>query len=142
MKSRLFLILPLMSCFAFVSCFPIPRERPKQNTTQETTATLTSDEQQKIEEQRELMRQRELEKQNQLTNPEPLPTEQTQNTIVEPPVIKSSTDYPFGTPVPGKEGFVFSPYNNKLLDVRGIASGTLVQDTTYPPTEKKYFRVP
>jgi hypothetical protein len=61
---------------------------------------------------------------------------------VEPPTIKPKSDYPFGTPVPGKEGFVFSPYNNKLLDVRGIASGTLVQDTTYPPTEKKYFRVP
>lgn len=142
MKFRLILTLPLISCFTLVSCFPIPRDRPKQKPPETTNNTLTSEEQQKIEEQRELMRQRELEKQNQLTNQEPLPNNQTENTVVEPPTIKPTSDYPFGTPVPGKEGFVFSPYNNKLLDVRGIASGTLVQDTTYPPTEKKYFRVP
>jgi len=45
-------------------------------------------------------------------------------------------------PVPGKPGFVFSPFNNKLIDVKGIPSGTLVQDPTYSPDEKKYFRVP
>jgi hypothetical protein len=142
MKSHLFLTLPLVSCFAFVSCFPIPKDGPKKKTTEKTNATLTSEEQQKIEEQREKMRLEELEKQKQLAGEEPLPTNQTQNTIVDPPAIKTTTDYPFGTPIPGKEGFVFSPYNNKMLDVRGIASGTLVQDTTYPPTEKKYFRVP
>ncbi|MES2981008.1 MAG: hypothetical protein V4727_01745 [Verrucomicrobiota bacterium] len=142
MKFRFSLTLPLISCLAFVSCFPIPKEGPKKNEEQKPKTTITSEEQQKIEEQRELMRQRELEKQTQLTNPEPTPTNVTENTIVEPPAIKTNSDYPFGTPVPGKEGYVFSPYNNKLLDVRGIPSGTLVQDTTYPPTEKKYFRVP
>jgi hypothetical protein len=35
-----------------------------------------------------------------------------------------------------------SAYNNKLVDVRDIPSGTLVQDPTYPASEKKYFRVP
>jgi len=45
-------------------------------------------------------------------------------------------------PVPGKPGFVFSPFNNKIIDVKGIPSGTLVQDPTYPASEKKYFRVP
>lgn len=142
MKSRLFLTLPLVGCFAFVSCFPIPNDRPKKKQTQDTNATLTSEEQQKIEEQREKMRLEELEKQKQLATENTLPTNQTENTITDPPVNRPTSDYPFGTPVPGKEGFVFSPYNNKLLDVRGIASGTLVQDTTYPPTEKKYFRVP
>ncbi|MBB5352440.1 hypothetical protein HNR46_002685 [Haloferula luteola] len=44
--------------------------------------------------------------------------------------------------VPGKPGFVFSPYNNKIIDVKGIPSGTLVQDPTYPASDKKYFRVP
>ena len=48
----------------------------------------------------------------------------------------------FARPVPGKEGFVFSPYNNKVIDVRDIPSGTLVQDPTYAASEKKYFRVP
>jgi hypothetical protein len=140
MKFHLFLTLPLISCFALVSCFPIPKDKPKKPT--QGGATLTSEEQQEIEKQRELLRQQELAKQNELTNPETPPTNVTQNTVVDTPTIKPKSDYPFGTPVPGKEGFVFSPYNNKLLDVRGIASGTLVQDTTYPPTEKKYFRVP
>ncbi len=44
--------------------------------------------------------------------------------------------------VPGKEGFVFSPFNNKLVDVRNIPPGTLVADPTYPVSEKKFFRVP
>jgi hypothetical protein len=44
--------------------------------------------------------------------------------------------------VPGKPGFVFSPFNNKLIDVQGIQSGRLVADPTYPASEKKYFRVP
>lgn len=142
MKSHLFLTLPLVSCFAFVSCFPIPKDGPKKKQTQQTNATLTSEEQQKIEEQREKMRQDDLEKQKQLANETALPTNQTQNTIVDPPVTKATSDYPFGTPIPGREGFVFSPYNNKMLDVRNIPSGTLVMDTTYPPSEKKYFRVP
>jgi hypothetical protein len=44
--------------------------------------------------------------------------------------------------VPGKPGFVFSPFNNKLIDVQGIPSGRLVADPQYPASEKKYFRVP
>lgn len=142
MKSRLFLTLSLFSCFAIVSCFPVPKDGPKKNPEQTANNTLTSEEQQKIEEQREKMRLEALAKENQLPNQQTTPTNVTENTIVEPPAIKTTSDYPFGTPVPGKEGYVFSPYNNKLLDVRGIPSGTLVQDTTYPPTEKKYFRVP
>jgi hypothetical protein len=141
MKSRLFLTLPLIGCFAFVSCFPIPKEGPKSQSNNDPN-TITSEEQQKIDEQREMMKQREIQKQAELVNQQNPVGNQTDNTIIDTPVVQPKSDYPFGTPVPGKEGFVFSPYNNKLLDVRGIASGTLVEDTTYPPTEKKYFRVP
>lgn len=49
---------------------------------------------------------------------------------------------PFGNSVPGKEGFVFSPFNNKIVDVTGIPGGTLVADPSYTAGEKKYFRVP
>ena len=59
-----------------------------------------------------------------------------------PPPPKEKTDYQYANKVPGKEGFVFSPYNNKVIDVRDIPSGQLVQDPTYPPSEKKYFLVP
>jgi hypothetical protein len=141
MKSRLLLTLPLIGSFAFVSCFPIPNDRPKKKPDQDTT--ITSEEQQKIEEQRELMKQRELEKQQQLANQQTTTSgTQTQNTVVETPTQTKTSDYPFANPVPGKLGFVFSPYNNKLVDVRDIPSGTLVQDPTFPETEKKYFRVP
>lgn len=49
---------------------------------------------------------------------------------------------PVAIPVPGKDGFVFSPYNNKVIDVKGFAPGTLVADPTYPMSERKFFRVP
>lgn len=51
----------------------------------------------------------------------------------EPPVAKS---------VPGKQGYVFSPINGKLVDVRDIPPGTLVQDPSVDPSEKAIFRVP
>lgn len=50
--------------------------------------------------------------------------------------------YPTALAVPGRAGHVFSPYNNKLVDVTGFASGTLVADPQYPAAERKYFRVP
>lgn len=73
---------------------------------------------------------------------------------IQAPTVPTRTDDPTPTkpdpkpnmqvarPVPGKPGFVFSPFNNKLIDVKGIPSGTLVQDPTFSPEEKKYFRVP
>lgn len=49
---------------------------------------------------------------------------------------------PTASQVPGKAGFVFSPFNNKIVDVQGVPPGTLVMDPTYPSAEKKMFRVP
>jgi len=69
---------------------------------------------------------------------------------VEPPVeapievrpairIQKEIEIPYATPVAGKAGFVFSPYNKKrILDVMGIASGTKVKD----PETQEVFRVP
>lgn len=50
--------------------------------------------------------------------------------------------YPIAVQVPNKAGFVFSPYNNQVVDVRGLPSGTLVMDPHFPAAEKKYFRIP
>lgn len=69
-------------------------------------------------------------------DPEPQPQPQPQ----PPPPPKESV--PVARPVPGRPGFVFSPFNNKLIDVEGIPSGRLVADPHYPAAEKKYFRVP
>lgn len=138
MKSRLLPILPLVGCFAFVSCYPLPDNPPKEGPPQKEE-TVTSQDQQKIQEQRDRMKEKKEKKQETADIPKEKPTSGT--TSPDKPVEKRS-DYAFANPVPGKEGFVFSPYNNKLVDVRDIPSGTLVQDPTYPASEKKYFRVP
>ena len=58
------------------------------------------------------------------------------------PVRDQSGTQTVASEVPGKPGFVLSSFNGKIVDVRDIPSGTLVADPTYPPSERKYFRVP
>ena len=54
-------------------------------------------------------------------------------------VTTAKGDYPYGVPVPGKPGFVRSPYSpDKMTDVRGYAPGTEVKD----PYTQKIFLVP
>ena len=50
--------------------------------------------------------------------------------------------YPRAIPIPGKEGYVFNPHTNNPVDVRGIPSGTLVEDPQDPNGSKHRFRVP
>lgn len=140
MKTRLLHSLPLLGCLAFVSCFPIPGGPRGSRPDPSPNPTVTSTDQQKINEQRERMKERDEQKKKQELADKP--KEKTNETNTEKPAEKKTGDYAFANPVPGKEGFVFSPYNNKLVDVRDIPSGTLVQDPTYPASEKKYFRVP
>ncbi len=49
-------------------------------------------------------------------------------------------DLPYGTPIPGKKGYVYSPYDTKKqqVDVSGIPTGTKVKC----PYTGKVFRVP
>ena len=56
------------------------------------------------------------------------------------PTKTTKGDYPYGTPVPGKPGFVKSPYaaDQGLVDVRGFPPGTEVKD----PFTNKIFLVP
>jgi hypothetical protein len=74
--------------------------------------------------------------------------EATANTSTPAPIISSrSTEksggnnptLPYGKPVPGKPGFVSSPFDPKfIIDVRGFPPGTLVND----PNTGKAFRIP
>ncbi len=141
MKSTFLHSLPLIGCLAFASCYPIP-DKPKGPKPPEQGGTVTSQEQQKIQEQRDRMKEK-AEKEKEVVTTD-VPEEKPENGTTTPPdkPVEKRGDYAFANPVPGKEGFVFSPYNNKLVDVRDIPSGTLVQDPTYPASEKKYFRVP
>ena len=50
-----------------------------------------------------------------------------------------SQQLPSGRPIPGKPGFVLSPFNGTTaIDVRGLASGTVVRD----PETRRAFLVP
>jgi hypothetical protein len=144
MKINFLLSLPVIGSLALVSCYPIgdgPRRPRGSDAKPPENQTVTSQEQQKIEEQRERMKELEKKEKEELVNGIKEKNEETIPTSPKPPEPKNK-DYAFANPVPGKEGFVFSPYNQKLVDVRDIPSGTLVQDPTYPASEKKYFRVP
>lgn len=62
--------------------------------------------------------------------------------IVVGRVRMPENEYPVAKQAPGKEGIVISPYSGKEVDVRDIPPGTLVMDPSFPPNEKKFFRVP
>jgi hypothetical protein len=147
MKLRLSIGFTALCCVLLSSCYPYNEGQAgkKPNKGPEKT-TVTAEDVKKKEEAARKKAEEDLKKKEQEattggdTNREIKPPEPDKP--VDPPVEKPRTDYAFANKVPGKEGFVFSPYNNKVVDVRDIPSGTLVQDPTYPPSEKKYFRVP
>lgn len=137
------LLLTITAALAVIasSCHPVkePPQKPvpKKPTPEEEAKLKAEEERKKAEE--ELKKKQEEANAN---NPGGLPGTDNQLQPPPPPEPPVRRDYPFANKVPGKDGFVFSPYNNKVVDVREIPSGTLVADPTYPPAEKKYFRVP
>lgn len=58
---------------------------------------------------------------------------------IPPPL---STEVPHALPVPGREGYVFSPFHNKVVDCKGFARGTLVFDPYDTEKPRRKFRVP
>jgi hypothetical protein len=152
MKSNLPTLLLALACTVLASCYPYPEVPPHSQAGQKpgkTPTTTSSAEQQNIQAERERMKaaaenkkkETEEKKTEVTTKPTP-PTTPSNTTKPTPPKPTPPTDWPFATPVPGKEGLVFSPYNQKIVDVRGMPSGSLVTDPTYSPDEKKFFRVP
>lgn len=146
MNLRLSAILATFGCVLLASCYPYDEGQNKKPAQKGPQKSVTSPEQQKIQQQRDALKQ----KQNPTTQGEVKPTAEapvttTTTTTTQPtppPVEEKRPEYKFANKVPGKDGFVFSPYNNKVVDVRDIPTGTLVQDPTYTGAGKGYFRVP
>jgi len=142
MNLRLSTALAALSCVVLASCYPYNENQQKKKATKNPEKIATTPDPQKLKEQ-EALKNKEQEKLAQekiAENPDTTTT--TPPTEKTPPSVETKREYTVANKVPGKEGFVFSPYNNKVVDVRDIPSGTLVQDPTYPAAEKKYFRVP
>lgn len=57
-----------------------------------------------------------------------------------PAVSSRESEIPFARPVPGKPGYVYSPFDSKggYIDVTGYSAGSLAKD----PYTGKVFRVP
>jgi hypothetical protein len=49
---------------------------------------------------------------------------------------------PVAQPVPGKEGFIFSPYDNKVIDVTGLDPGEVIREPGSPPNDPRYIKLP
>ena len=75
---------------------------------------------------------------NERMRPRPRPPEVKK----EAPPVEPNPAVPIAVTLAGKPGYVTSPHSGKIIDVRDIPPGTLVQDPEFPQEEKKYFRVP
>ena len=148
MNLRLCTGLAAIVCMSLASCYPYNEGQQKKRVTKSAEKTTAADQaKQKEAEARkkaeEDLKKTETKEETAGTTPAETPGGTTTTPPTDTPKTETKrTDYQFANKVPGKEGFVFSPYNNKVVDVRDIPSGTLVQDPTYPAAEKKYFRVP
>lgn len=138
-------------CLMMASCYPYKETRPRSPNAPPNGKSVSAAEQQKIKAQREAMKNREeangetekmkdREKENSPAggNPDGGSITEKKNTATP----EKEKNWPTANKVPGKEGQVFSPYNNKVIDVSGMASGILVADPTYPESAMKRFFVP
>ena len=74
--------------------------------------------------------------------PKPTPVVASPELPPKPPQPVPCNVLPYAEPVPGREGFVFSPYHNKVVECKGLKRGTKVfdpYDTTQP---RRVFLVP
>lgn len=65
----------------------------------------------------------------------------TPPSVPDKPIVKPKSKYRTAMSIPGKPGFVFNPWTNKAVDVRGIPGGSVVRDPNDGNADHK-FRVP
>ena len=147
MNFRLRTGLAAILCFSLASCYVVKDHPKNKKTTKAPDKVATTPDQLKLKEQEEAKKKAAEQQMKDQADATTTPPAENPGNVTPPsegpkPAEPKHNDFAFANKVPGKEGFVFSPYNNKVVDVRDIPSGTLVQDPTYPASEKKYFRVP
>lgn len=154
MNTRIASVISVALCALLASCYPYDEGGNRKKTKKSPAATTAAAEAEKKAEEQKLKEQQPAQTAStdgaaitETTDGSIKPSDSPATAPATSPAVKPTTavkkpEYSYASKVPGKEGFVFSPYNNKVVDVRDIPSGTLVQDPTYPAAEKKYFRVP
>lgn len=145
MTTRFLSVTAVLSCALLASCYPYDESQNRRQVQPPQRKAATTAEQQKQQEQRDALKKKEeqAKKDEQAKKEEVKPKNDTPTTTSNPPPAPKRTEAdPYASKVPGREGFVFSPYNNKIVDVRDIPSGTLVRDPTYTGEGNGRFRVP
>jgi hypothetical protein len=144
MNLRFTTTLATVGCVLLASCYPYNENQQKKLNPKALQKAVVSPEQQKLKEQRDKVKAAAKTKKKealaQVEEPSMTPTEGEAPKL--PTTATTRKEIPVAVKVPGKEGYVLSPFNNKLIDVTGMASGQLAADPTYPESEKKHFRVP
>lgn len=154
MNTRIASVISVALCALLASCYPYDEGSNRKKTKKSSATTTAAAEAEKKAEEQKLKEQQAAQTPptdgaavTETTDSSIKPSDSPTTAPATSPTVKPTTavkkpEYSYASKVPGKDGFVFSPYNNKVVDVRDIPSGTLVQDPTYPAAEKKYFRVP
>ncbi|NNC89005.1 MAG: hypothetical protein HKN82_11155 [Akkermansiaceae bacterium] len=128
----------LMSSCAYINPYysALPAQVPDVQATQPTDPTVSSAEQKTVRKAREKVSRSASSSGSSSSGG----SSSTPKPSTGTPEVKK-TDYRYALEIPGKDGFVFNPYTNNPVDVRGIPSGTLVRDPQDSNPDHK-FRVP
>ncbi|MGC6465022.1 MAG: hypothetical protein ACON5N_05500 [Akkermansiaceae bacterium] len=140
--------------FLFVSCAPVPpggsQPPVDPNNVPVAPAVLTPEQEAEAKAAAERMRIREQKRREAAeaakngetgTADNPTTTGEGANTPPAPTGNGSKPKYRTAVVIPGKPGFVYNPWTNKAVDVRGIPSGEAVRDP-HDPNKNHIFRVP
>lgn len=157
MKIGFSTLLSVASCALVTSCYPPyppdmdQRNHPVQPPVPRNDTTVNDEGQRQLDEARRRLEAEQRMKQPGTqpgidqpgVNPPPVnPPLVDQPGIDNPaPVNPTPTTYQYASKVPGKAGYVFNPFTQNQVDVRGIPSGTLVRDPNDSNPAHK-FRVP
>lgn len=138
----------LLGSLFVVSCAPFPPVDPMQPGQVPNAVALPVDGNLTPAQKKEAERlKREQIKANEEARKKREALEREKNDRVDPIVppkrdlIKPGRKYPTAMKLAAKEGFVFNPYTNNAVDVRGIPSGTLIRDPN-DGNPAHLFRVP